>query len=484
MEREMRFLIVDDDELIRDTLRDFIEQIADFEVDDAPDGWRALDLIAKKEYDIILSDIMMPGISGIELLRQIKKTENGKNSDVIIMTGFRNIDNSIAALRAGAADYLHKPLNSDELSFIINRIAEKKKLDALNRMIKRNLGKRSKLNEEQIRNRFNNFKTQQIEMEGIGKVGLFSSTMKEIVKLADKFHSERNIPVLIQGETGTGKEIISRIIHYGSEQKGKGPLISLNCSSISPSLFESELFGYDEGAFTGAQQKGRIGKLELAQNGTLFLDEIGDFPIEMQPKLLRVLQEKEMYRVGSNEKIKLNVRFIFATNQDLISKIKDGSFRKDLYYRINIGNVFIPPLRERQSEIEDLSNMFLLEFSELRNRKFKKLSTSALELLQNYSWPGNVRELRNTIERITVLHDGEEVYVKHLDFLISPDTDDFSAEGNMLSFNLPDDRYDLSAIESKIINKVMKMFDNNKTKVAAYLNISRNTLLKKLRDSN
>ena len=480
----MRFLIVDDDELIRDTLRDFIEQIADFEVDDAPDGWRALDLIAKKEYDIILSDIVMPGLSGIELLRQIKKTETGKNSDVIIMTGFHNIDNSIAALRAGATDYLHKPLNSDELSFIINRIVESKKLDEHSKLVKQNYDKRVKRTTEQLRNKFNNFKTEQIEMEGIGKVGLFSSTMKDIVKLANKFHAERDIPVLIQGETGTGKEIISRIIHFGQDQQRIEPIISLNCSSISPSLFESELFGYDEGAFTGAQQKGRIGKLELAQNGTMFLDEIGDFPTEMQPKLLRVLQEKEMYRVGSNKKIKLNVRFIFATNQDLIAKIKEGTFRKDLYYRINIGNIYIPPLRDRQNEIELLSNMFLLEFGNLRNRKFKNLSTSAVELLQNYAWPGNVRELRNAIERITVLHDDDEVYVKHFDFLISPESDDFSGNGNRIIFNLPADRYDLAVIEAKIIKKVMKMFNNNKTKVANYLNISRNTLLKKLRDSN
>jgi len=291
----------------------------------------------------------------------------------------------------------------------------------------------------------------------------------------DFFNLDRSVPVLIEGETGTGKEIIARMIHF-NRSEDEGPFVILNCSAISATLFESELFGYEEGAFTGANQKGRAGKFELAQDGTLFLDEIGDLPIELQPKLLRALQQKEIYRVGGNNRIPLNVRIIAATNRDLRQEIKNGNFRNDLYYRLNTGHIFIPNLQERDEEIIPLAQMFLINFSKEKRKHFQYINPAAAKILQTSTWPGNVRELRNAIERIVLLNDDVCLKIEHLNFLTGNEQQDDSF--NKIQFDFSDKELPLARIEEQIISNVLNMHQGSISQAAKYLQTSRNRIYK------
>jgi len=325
----------------------------------------------------------------------------------------------------------------------------------------------------EIENKLKQLQAIYASVSGIGKVGIFSEKMKSIMKMVDFFHLDRSVPVLIEGETGTGKEIIARMIHF-NRSEDQGPFVILNCSAISATLFESELFGYEEGAFTGANQKGRMGKFELAQDGTLFLDEIGDLPIELQPKLLRALQQKEIYRVGGNKRIPLNVRIVAATNRDLRQEIKAGNFRSDLYYRLNTGHIFIPNLQERDEEIIPLAQMFLINFSKEKRKHFQYIETAAAEILQSFSWPGNVRELRNAIERIVLLNDDVCLKKEHLNFITGIE----QQEGGFdkVQFDFRDEELQLSSIEGQIVSNVLKMHQGSISNAAKYLKTSRNRI--------
>ncbi len=313
---------------------------------------------------------------------------------------------------------------------------------------------------------------------GLDRVGFFSETIERIVLFTEKLHHDRSIPVLIEGETGTGKEIIARLIHFGKE-KSNVPFVSINCSAISPSLFESELFGYEGGAFTGSNPKGSIGKLELAQGGTLFLDEIGDMPLEMQPKLLRVLQQKELYRIGGKKKIDLDVRVICATNQDLNTLIHEGKFRKDLFFRLNTAHIMIPSLQERREEIIPLARMFMQNFAKQKKKRFETISKEAEILLETKEWVGNIRELENTIEMAVMLNDDTELKQEHLvnDFYTKNKC--LQTEHNIIiPFN--GDDLNLEDIELEIIRKVLSRFGGNKSKAALCLGISTRTISRKL----
>jgi transcriptional regulator with PAS, ATPase and Fis domain len=325
----------------------------------------------------------------------------------------------------------------------------------------------------EIENKLKQLQAIYASVSGIGKVGIFSEKMKSIMKMVDFFHLDRSVPVLIEGETGTGKEIIARMIHF-NRSEDEGPFVILNCSAISATLFESELFGYEEGAFTGANQKGRMGKFELAQDGTLFLDEIGDLPIELQPKLLRALQQKEIYRVGGNKRIPLNVRIVAATNRDLRQEIKAGNFRSDLYYRLNTGHIFIPNLQERDEEIIPLAQMFLINFSKEKRKHFQYIEAAAAEILQSFSWPGNVRELRNAIERIVLLNDDVCLKKEHLNFITGIE----QQEGGFdkVQFDFRDEKLQLSSIEKQIVSNVLKMHQGSISNAAKYLKTSRNRI--------
>ncbi|MCL3782258.1 sigma-54-dependent Fis family transcriptional regulator [Prolixibacteraceae bacterium JC049] len=474
----MKVLVVDDDNLSRSAVADFVAEQLGFETHQAVNAYDAIDLFRKNNYEVVISDIRMPGKTGIELLSELK--EINRAVDVVIMTGFGDMETSIAALRNGATDYLLKPVNVEQLAVIIDRIAEyyrvKEEIAQLKNTVEEKDQKLSsaKAKVEELNKAIK-------EISGIGKIGVFSRGMKSVVDLATRFHDGPELPVLIEGETGTGKEVIARLIHTGDKNDDAGPFVPVNCAAISPHLFESELFGYAEGAFTGARKQGAVGKMELAQNGTLFLDEIGEMPLEMQPKLLRVLQERELYRVGGTDKIDLNVRVVCATNRDLKQMVDEGTFRSDLYYRLSLGIIKIPGLKDRKEDIVSLAQMFLNDFALKRQKKFRFIDDGAKEILENYSWPGNVRELQNTIERVVLLNNEVTLLPEHLLFL--QDEAPLQRKGYELrpgTFLLPDDSLDIQELEYDIVSKAMKKFDGNKTKVAEYLGITRSALRSRL----
>jgi transcriptional regulator with PAS, ATPase and Fis domain len=312
--------------------------------------------------------------------------------------------------------------------------------------------------------------------------------MREVRDMAEKLHQDPSLPVLIEGETGTGKEVVARLIHYGQGDVTT-PFVSINCTAIPSNLFETELFGYEGGAFTDAKKRGAIGKFELAQGGTIFLDEIGDLPLEIQPKLLRVLEEKAIYRVGGLKKIDLDIRVICATNQNLQQKVKQGRFREDLFYRLNVAYISVPPLRERQEAIAPLAQLFLTRFAEAKNRRFRFLHRDVVKILEEYPWPGNIRELQNTIERAVLLYDDIELRPEYIRFLTDADsaasftgleTGTFVLEPGKI--RLPEDQLDLKALEEEIVQKALLKFNGNKTRAAQYLGLTRSSLRSRLKE--
>ncbi|OQA79817.1 MAG: Limonene hydroxylase [bacterium ADurb.Bin243] len=336
---------------------------------------------------------------------------------------------------------------------------------------------------------------------GMNKIGVFCGEMKKIFNYAKMLHEDRSIPVLIEGETGSGKEMVAQFIHYGETDAGGLPFVDLNCACISPSLFESELFGYAPGAFTGGLDKGQPGKLDIANNGTIFLDEIADMPLEMQAKLLRVIQEKEYFRVGGLKKIKTNLRIICATNMRLEDRVLEAKFRQDLYYRLNVGRIYIPSLRERRDEIIPLAMLFLKDISAKKGKKFKFISDDAEKLLLNYRWPGNIRQLKNVIERAVFMYDAAALTPEHLDVLIKSDpgavhaagdrNTDFKKDGfikdfstnRLLDFSLPATGvFPLNDHINSIIKKALALNGYNKTRTAKYLGITRRTLYSYLKN--
>ncbi len=474
----MNILLIDDDVASRQSTAHFLTNYLGHQVTQCSNGDEALELMNKEMFAMLLTDIRMPGIDGIELLKKVKSNPEWKFSDVVIITGYGELSTAIEALRNGAYDYLLKPLNVEELAAIVEKIAEHQYLLRENREYKANFDNMLHESTKEIENRLKDLQSLYADIVGIGKVGIFSDKMKKIVKLTEKYHKDRSIPVLIQGETGTGKEVIARMIHYNKGETTT-PFISINCSAISPSLFESELFGYEGGAYTGAKSKGMPGKLELAQGGTIFLDEIGDLPLDMQPKLLRVLQEKELYRIGGIKKIKLDVRFVCATNQDLRKLVDDGRFRRDLFYRLNTGFIEIPPLRERKDEIPPLAQMFLNHFAEIKKKRFRIINKKALDILINKDWRGNIRDLENSIERAVLLYDEVELKPEHLEADLYYEEEVAESQDTIL-IKLEEESMPLQEIEKKIISKILDRFQGNKTRTAEYLGITRQTLRKKI----
>ncbi len=481
----MRILLVDDEDLSRKAINNFLTNYLGFTVDQFSDPKSALECWNQQKHPIVISDIKMPGMTGIELLKAIKSNPESKYTDVVLITGHADLNSSIQALRSGAWDYLIKPIDVEELAAVIHKVQEHLSLLKENEEFKNEFEEKLNSSTMDVQLKLKKISSAYSEIVGIGKIGVFSDKMKHIKDLAMRFYLDRSIPVLITGDTGTGKEILARMIHYGDGTE-TSPFVTINCSSITSSLFESELFGYEGGSFTGSKKSGTIGKLEMAQGGSIFLDEIGDMPLDLQPKLLRVIQQKEMYRVGGIKKIELDVRFICATNRDIPTMIQEGTFRKDLFYRLNAGSLHIPSLKDRKEDIVPLAQMFLREFSETKKRRFKLISKSAMNVLESYEWPGNVRELQNTIERATVLYDDIELKPFHIDFLGESLEDSIENEkvlnSNDIVINLPENGITLEELEEYLIKKILKKFQGNKSKVAQYLNVSRNTIRRKLKE--
>ena len=372
-------LIIDDEKAILKVMEMNLQREG-YSVFTADNGNDGLKILQEKDIDVLLLDHQMPDINGIDLLKIIKNRY--KDLPVIMVTAYGTIEMAVDAMKLGAFHYLTKPINFDEMYIIIKNAVEQKRL--LNRV-------------EML--------TQEVKkLYGMESIITNNQRMKEIMEMLPGV-ADTEATILIMGETGTGKELIARAIHYNSK-RAKGPFVKVNCTALSETILESELFGHEKGAFTGAY-KLRKGRFEVADSGSIFLDEMGDIPISMQLKLLRVLQEMEFERVGGSETIKVDVRVITATNMDLEDAVKKGTFREDLYYRINIIPIRIPPLRERKDDIPLLANHFIDKFNKKNKKSIKEASAELITMLMEYHWPGNIRELENAIERAVILEKGE-----------------------------------------------------------------------------
>ncbi|HNY12601.1 MAG TPA: sigma-54 dependent transcriptional regulator [Candidatus Wallbacteria bacterium] len=484
----MKILIAEDDNLSRASISNILKEIG-HNVADCRNGCEALKILNESgDFDLIISDIKMPETGGIELLKKVKETHHKNCPEVILFTGFGDMNSAIDAIRCGAYDYILKPINIEELIKAIERLEERNTLRSENEKLSRKITVAEKLTEE-TKEEMQLLKSAYCHAIGLDQIGVFSNTFKKILAEAQKLHTDRSIPVLIEGDTGTGKEVIARYIHYG---KGEltAPFIDINCAAISPSVFESELFGYEAGSFTGGLSKGQKGKFDIASGGTLFLDEIAEMPIDLQAKLLRVIQEKEFYRIGGLKKIKTDVRIICATNLNIEEKVKEQKFRQDLYFRLNVGRVFLPSLKDRPEEILPLARLFLKNFSASKNKNFTGISSDAEKMLVSYNWPGNIRELKNIIERIVLMSDEKILGVEHLEILLK----NARGESQSLSekpmrdviidikdFRLPENGLDLERLNKEIIKKALELNAGNKSDTANYLGISRRSLYCKLK---
>lgn len=441
MDKQEKILIVDDEKVVRESLYHWFEE-DNYQVETAEDGEIALQKYEKEKYDLLLVDMKMPGMSGLDLLSKIKAVD--KDALIILITAFASVPTAITALKNGAYDYVTKPIDPDELAHLVRRALEQKALKIENTQLKENIDEIIKPD---------NF---------IGE----SFQMKKIFELVHTV-AKTDTTVMIRGESGTGKELVAKAIHINSNRK-YFPIITVNCGALAESLLESELFGHEKGSFTGAQFK-RKGKFEMADRGTIFLDEIGSISLKMQIELLRVIETKQFNRVGGNELIKSDFRVITATNESLEELVKVGKFREDLYYRLNVFSVVIPPLRERRDDIPLLVNFFINKFSIMMNKQVKSVSKEAMDFLKNHDWPGNVRELENAIERAMVVGKTNSIMVDDLPFHLSKNNSEFNGDDKTLA-----------GIERKYILRTLNENNWNISKAAQVLEIDRVTLYNKI----
>ncbi len=449
--QKSQILIVDDDKTHRNMLKTLLNKWG-YALAQADDGQTAIDMVTEKAYDLVLMDIKMIKVSGLVALKEIKKINPA--IPVIIMTAFSSIDTAVEALKNGAYDYLTKPFDFDKLKITILRSLEHTQLKKENFLLKETLGK--------------NFDCNNI----IGKNKKMQKLIQTISQVA-----KTDATVLINGESGTGKELIAGAIHYNSLRK-QGPFIKINCAAITETLLESELFGHEKGAFTGASRS-KEGKFQQADKGSILLDEISETSMSMQVKLLRTLQEREVTPVGSEKVIKVDTRIIAATNKNLIDLIAKGDFREDLYYRLNVINLSVPPLRQRSGDIQLLSQHFLKLYAKKNNRIIKGFTPEAMEKMAEYHWPGNVRELMNTLERSVILSTGDFLSKDDIQIEIGSPLSEASHE-DAGQINLGGKT--LYEVEKLAILKMLDKTENNKSKTARQLGISRRTLHLKLKD--
>ena len=440
MKENARVLVVDDEPMVCLALTNWLQE-ENYLARAVHDGPHAIAAVREETWDVVLLDLRMPDMDGMEVLKHIR--EIAPQAVVIIMTAYASIPGAVQAMKDGAYDYIVKPLDVDQLTRMLKRIVEHQQLITENILLRKRL-------------------TEQYEFgDIIGKSGAMQQVF-EMVRVVSK----TNATVLITGETGTGKELIARAIHSNSPQR-YGPFVAASCGALPDTLLESELFGYEKGAFTGADRM-KKGRFELAHGGTLFLDEIGDISVKTQIKLLRVLQERTLTRLGGTGTIEIDVRLIAATNRDLAAATRTGSFRSDLYYRLNVVSIHLPPLRERKEDIPLLAAHFINKYNIEFNKKFDRVERKALELMTDYQWPGNVRELENVIERALVIDQGPEVKARHLPFC----SVDGPASEEPLS---------LDEVEKLHIEKMLTRHNWNIAKTARLLNIDRTTLHKKIK---
>jgi|GEM_PF-1104351 len=478
----MKILIVDDDvECCTDVAR-FLKRL-DFTVDSSYNAKDALKLLNENIYDVILSDVSMPGMDGFSLVKEIKK--KGIKTDIILISGKSEIINSIDMMDLGIYDFVIKPIDIERIIGILNKI--KNKTDDNDKKLKKSLD--NIFNDIKIKTHINiydydfpNLNT--FENKNIEPICVYSKKMKNIYNKLQKIQEYSDIPILIAGQTGTGKELIAKFIHYEGPFQNT-PFVAINCAAINKEMFEAELFGYVKGAFTGANPEGRDGFVQIAENGTLFLDEISELALDTQTKLLRLLQEKEYYKIGGSKKYFSNARFVCATNMNIESLVKKGLFRKDLYFRLNLCNVLMPSLADRREEIIPLTLYFIKTFCKKYNRIIKAIESKALLKIYNHDWPGNIRELKNLIIKSIMFSDGKILKIGDIEFLFKDDVkiveNTVNLNKNILlenelssnDFVLPDDYFNLENHVRSIIEKALNKFNGNKTKAAKYLGITR-----------
>ncbi|BDQ03734.1 sigma-54 dependent transcriptional regulator [Ignavibacterium sp.] len=448
MNKEYSILIIDDEAAQREILKGFLDKRG-FRTFTASSGNEGLAFIDKEQIDIILSDYKMPDKTGIEVLEEAKRIN--PEISFVLMTAYGTIENAVKAMRLGAYDYLSKPVDLDELELLIEKIIENKNLKSEVSFLK-----------QQLQEKF--------------KIDSFISSspkMQEVLSVAARA-AESKATVLITGESGSGKEVLAKSIHYISSRKDK-PFVAVNVPALPETLLESELFGHEKGAFTGAD-KARIGRFELANKGTIFLDEIGDIPMNLQVKLLRVLQEHKIERLGSNESIEIDVRVIAATHQNLEQKIEDGTFREDLFYRLNVISIHIPPLRERKEDVMPLIEHFIKKYAEENGKPKIEISKEAVDYLMKYNYPGNVRELENIIERAVVLSRQNIITVNDLPSNVKgfkTETDPILDENKTLNEQV-------EALEKKLIYDALMRANGNQSLAGRMLGITERNLRYKM----
>jgi DNA-binding NtrC family response regulator len=454
-----RILVVDDEKLIRWSLRKNLNH-AGFEVLEAEDGERALELIGDDGADLMLLDIRMPGMDGIKVLEHM--VENHPEIPVILMTAYSSVEGAVDAMKRGAFDYLVKPFNHDEVLLVARKALATTRLQRELALLRQ----------------------QQQQMYGTENLVGKSEKMREVCDLIRKVAASAATTVLVQGESGTGKDLVAKAIHFSSERE-QNPFMNITCSALPETLLESELMGYEKGAFTDARER-KHGLLEVANGGTVFLDEIGDMGFGLQAKLLRFLEEKAFRRVGGSKDMKVDVRIVAATNRDLDQEVRNGNFREDLFYRLKVIPVDMPPLRERREDIELLVTHFVERFNDEFRKKTRGFTAEALEYCKQYHWPGNVRELRNVVERAMILENKEFLGAEDLPpalraaaALVNREE---AADGSGTDgFVLPDEGYGLVRMEEQMVRQALEKTDGNQSRAAELLEISRDSLRYKMR---
>ncbi len=446
--QKLNILIVEDGRSQREMLRDFLISEG-HRVMEAENGEVAVQTAANHHFDLILLDYKMPGMDGLAVLKEVKRINH--EIDVVIITAYGTIETAVEAIKAGAVDYITKPIELDELLILVDRVAERRGLIRENDLLKQELGKTGVTAE---------------------KIIYKSARMVELMNMASRVAPSR-ATVLISGESGTGKELLARLIHQLSPRASR-PIVVVNCGALQENLLESELFGHEKGAYTGAGSR-RIGRFEEADGGTLFLDEIGELSPAVQVKLLRFLQEKEISRLGSNASISVDVRIISATNRDLEARVREGAFREDLFYRLKVVAMSLPPLRERKEDLPSLLDHYLEKFAAENGKSLRGITAEARDLLLKYDYPGNIRELVNIMERAVVIARNDYITVSDLPFQAGS----FSgAPGGSSAGTLRDS---VEELEKRLIGEAMAKAADNQTKAAEFLGMSERMLRYKLK---
>ncbi len=444
-----KILLVDDDNLVVISLKKVLIKLG-YEVDVCMDGGRVEESVSLHSPDIILLDIYLTTHNGLDILKELQKKHF--HTPVIMITAYADVKIAVEAMKLGAFDFLLKPIEIDQLSIVLEKCVRHLRLQ---------------LEVDGLHDILN---TDKLTREFFGK----SRSIQGVLNMVERLAKSDDTTILLEGESGTGKEVFAKYIHQSSPRKDK-VFIPINCGSIPKDLAESELFGHEKGAFTGASHKTKLGKFELANGGTILLDEIGELTLDIQVKLLRVLQERKFYRVGGEKEISINVRVLAATNKSLENEVKKGTFREDLFYRLNVAAINIPSLRERKDDIPILAYSFVKEFAQKFEQNIKRIDDKAIELLKNYRWKGNVRELRNTIERAVLMMDGDELREQHFHFLKTSDQSR-SSDSSEFELKVPPEGVKIDVVLKDLILKTLNITKGNQVRAAKVLGLSRSKL--------